>query len=331
MKPRRRSASALIVAVFVCLWCRLDPAGLLRRRLGDRTTASCRAAALGSAPKTSDLEALGRPLPAYMLRATGGVERRALQRWAKTLRWRCEIGDEAVLAQPHPKLGIIQEHYPTFVHLPDRDGHATYWELLGKLNETALRRAGVRPEDIVQHYIWSTLYMWDFIHRGDDIGVVTVIADLEGASLSFFTPTVMRLLKTVSRVLRTHFPNRESGIYMINAPVWCDKLFKIAQRVVSKSQIDKVHILTAGSATQTALRELVNHANLPSEYGGGGGPLGSAPLEIQKRMLASGVQSRPALTFETFRSQVGFFSQSLRERVADGVPELVRVPQVGAR
>ena len=32
----------------------------------------------------------------YVLKAAGGDERLALQRWMETLRWRCDIGDEEI-------------------------------------------------------------------------------------------------------------------------------------------------------------------------------------------------------------------------------------------
>merc|ERR1712118_335850 len=118
-------------------------------------------------------------LPRYMVKAVHGDENKALAMWMDTLQWRCDIDDEGLLARPHPNLARIAPHYPQYLHLPDRAGRLTYWELVGKLDQRAMAREGLTPGDIFNHYIWSTLYTWDIAAR-DDAHEVVVIADLEG-------------------------------------------------------------------------------------------------------------------------------------------------------
>lgn len=251
----------------------------------NRSSKSCKAAALGSRPSNASLAELGRPLPQYMLKATGGDERQALKRWAETLRWRCDIDDESLLARPHPMLERIAPHYPQFLHLPDRQGRLTYWELIGKIDQSALVREGLTEDDVVEHYIWSTLFTWD-IAADNDTHEVTIVVDMAGFGLSVLSPTVLRIFMRVAQLLRAHFPQREHGIFFINAPTWSEQAYRIVAPVVSKKQRAKVH-LTSENSSLLLLRDLIHPDNLPVEYGGTGPPLGSSPLELQKRRLAA--------------------------------------------
>mmetsp|Transcript_58229 Transcript_58229/g.160978 ORF Transcript_58229/g.160978 Transcript_58229/m.160978 type:complete len:316 (-) Transcript_58229:99-1046(-) len=251
----------------------------------NQSSASCRAAALGPVPGKDELAAIGRPLPRYMMKAAGGDEGTALRRWAETLRWRCDIGDQAILARPHPNLARISPHYPTFLHMPDREGRLTYWELIGEINQEALVCEGLNADDIVEHYIWSTLFTWDIAAR-DDAHEVTIIVDMAGFGLSTLTPTVLSIFMRVAKLLRKHFPQREHGIFFINAPSWSEQAYNMVAPLVSQKQRDKVRLLSADAST-ALLRSLIAPANLPVKYGGEGPPLGSSPLELQKRRLAA--------------------------------------------
>lgn len=251
----------------------------------NKSSPSCRAAALGPTPSKESLAALGRPLPRYMTKAADGDEKVALSRWAETLHWRCGIGDEALLARPHPNLARIAPHYPTFLHLPDREGRLTYWELIGAIDQQALKRKGLRPNDIVEHYIWSTLFTWDIAAK-DDAHEVTIIVDMAGLRLSTLTPTVLKIFMRVARLLRRHFPQREHGIFFINAPAWWEQAYGLVAPLVSQRQREKVRML-GPEASPALLTSLIDPASLPVAYGGHGPPLGSSPLEAEKRMLAA--------------------------------------------
>mmetsp|Transcript_46258 Transcript_46258/g.148525 ORF Transcript_46258/g.148525 Transcript_46258/m.148525 type:complete len:292 (-) Transcript_46258:45-920(-) len=287
-----RTLQLLLLAITVTLLSRLLPrqgprfwCSLLGRcDASATTTASCRAAALPT-PSREELEALGRPLPHYMIHAEGGDEGRALVRWMKTLKWRCEIGDESMLARPHPNLERISPHFPQFLHLPDRAGRLTYWELVGKLDERAMRKHGLKPDDLFQHYIWSTLFTWD-VAAGDDSQEVTVIADFADFRISVLTPTVLKVFMRVAKVLRSHFPSREHGIFVINAPPWIETAYKMVRPLISEAQREKVRVIHGREQSEAALRELIHPSNLPPDYGGTGPPLGTSPWELRKREMA---------------------------------------------
>lgn len=237
-------------------------------------------------PALEDLTALGRPLPAYMEKASNGNKRQALKRWVDTLKWRCDINDEERLRRPHPNLQRILPYYPHFLHLPDREGRLTYWERIGHIDQSGLIKEGLTRQDIVEHYVWSTLFTWDVAAR-DDKHEVTIVVDMAGFSLSILTPTVLSIFSQVARVLRRHFPSREHAIFFINAPSWVSKAFRIAGPLVSQAQRNKVRFVHGEERSRRLLERLIDPANLPPEYGGTGLPLGEAPLEVQKRELAA--------------------------------------------
>lgn len=258
-----------------------------RPRVRNESSASCRAHALGSKPSLDELAALGRPLPAYMLTAVNGDPKKALRRWVETLRWRCDIGDEEVFRHPNPLFERILPYYPTYLHLPDREGRLTYWELIGGIDQAAIERDHLTRDDIVANYIWSTLFTWDVAAR-DDKHEVTIVVDMTDFGLAHITPTVLSIFKRVANVLRTHFPCREYGTFFINAPAWWATCYRLVAPMVSQAQRNKVRVIHGKEASQELLHSLIDPANLPPEYGGTGPRLGAAPLEIQKRELALG-------------------------------------------
>jgi hypothetical protein len=220
-----------------------------------------------------------------MVKANKGDEGKALHQWSQTLRWRCDIGDEAMLSQPHPNLAKIAPYYPQFLHYPDREGRLTYWELIGKIDQRALMKQGLTVDDIVEHYIWNTLFTWD-IAASDDAAEVTIIIDMTDFSLSHLSPTVLGIFYRVAKLLRSHFPQREHGLYFINAPNWSAQAYDIMAPLVSQQQRDKVQFHSEGTSLGL-LRELIAPRHLPVAYGGTGPPLGSSPLERRKHRLAA--------------------------------------------
>jgi len=220
-----------------------------------------------------------------MLKAAKGDEVRALHQWSQTLQWRCDIGDQALLAQPHPNLDKIAPHYPQFLHFPDREGRLTYWELIGKIDQRALAAQGLSPDDIVEHYIWNTLFTWDVV-ASDDVTEVTIIVDMAGFRLSHLSPTVLSIFYRVANLLKRHFPQREHGIFFINAPDWSSQAYDTVAPLVSRQQREKVHMLSANNSLDV-LRTLLSPRSLPVAYGGTGPPLGSSPWEHKKRRLAA--------------------------------------------
>ena len=129
--------------------------------LSKNVSKSCQAAALGPAPNQEDLKKLDRALPTYMLKTTGWDEQMAMKRWTETLKWRCEIDDDKVVQRPNPDFFRIHPHYPTYLHLEDRGGRLTYWEILGEMDPDALAREGAHNS-----YHNPELYLANAVYLG---------------------------------------------------------------------------------------------------------------------------------------------------------------------
>ena len=196
---------------------------------------SCQAAALGSNPDRKELEALDRDIPRYVLKAAEGNERLALQRWAETLRWRCEIGDEDLFRRPNPNFFTIQKHYPTYLHLPDKRGRLTYWQRAGRLNPTGLLNEGMSPSLVRDDYVWQTLFAYDLWLKRDDRQEITIIVDMEGFSLSKITPTMLRIFSLSYSIIQKHFPDREHLVVVINAPEWWGAIWAFFKPLLRRS------------------------------------------------------------------------------------------------
>lgn len=152
----RGSSSWLVVLlVFTVIWPRSFMAGVPAP-----SSPSCQAAALGSNPDRRELDSLDRDIPRYVLKAAGGNERLAMQRWTETLRWRCQIGDEAMFEKPNPNYFVIQKHYPTYLHLPDKGGRLTYWQRAGRLNPSGLLKCRPRWSEMTIFGSRSLLMMF---------------------------------------------------------------------------------------------------------------------------------------------------------------------------
>lgn len=248
---------------------------------------SCQAGALGSNPDREELEALDRDIPRYVLKAAEGNERLALQRWAETLRWRCEIGDEDLFRRPNPNFFTIQKHYPTYLHLPDKRGRLTYWQRAGRLNPTGLLNEGMSPSLVRDDYVWQTLFAYDLWLKRDDRQEITIIVDMEGFSLSKITPTMLRIFSLSYSIIQKHFPDREHLVVVINAPEWWGAIWAFFKPLLPAKQQRKLRVSTSQKESFLTLQDILDRDSIPEEYGGSGVPLGSAPAEMMRRQYAS--------------------------------------------
>ncbi|CAE7463365.1 SFH1 [Symbiodinium natans] len=248
---------------------------------------SCQAAALGSNPGEDDLAKCKRSLPVYMLKAARGDRRQALQRWAQTLRWRCQIDDDGIVSRPNPNYFRIQPHYPTYLHLPDKEGRTTYWELLGRIDMAGLHREGITVDDIRENYVWQTLFTWDVWLKRDGAAEGTIIVDMQGFSLSMLTPRLIQMFVRTSSLIQRHFPEREHVLIVINAPEWWGRMYDLFGPLFPESQRQKLRVCVDKDKSLQTLTEFIDVRNIPRVYGGTGDPLGSAPADVLKRKLAA--------------------------------------------
>ena len=288
-RPERGSChvrSAFITVTFLVL--ALRPCIVCFSSLNASTSSrSCQAAALGPAPDNGELQKLDRPLPKYMLKATGWDERVAMNRWTETLKWRCEIDDDQVINEPNPDFFRIHPHYPTYLHLEDRAGRLTYWEILGEMDPDALAREGLTTAIITKNYIWQTLFTWDVWLKRDDGAEGTIIVDMDGFRLSKLTFSTVQLFSRTSAIIQRHFPEREHIVIVINAPAWWGRIYDLFSPLFSEKQRQKLRVCVGKELSTETLLEFIDAKHLPVKYGGSSGPLGSAPADVLKQRYAS--------------------------------------------
>lgn len=213
-------------------------------------------------------------------------KRLAMKRWVETLQWRCSIGDDDVMQKPNPLYFRIHPHYPTYLHLEDRAGRQTYWEILGQMDPRALAREGLRTEEITANYIWQTLFTWDVWLGGDDAAEGTIIVDMEGFRFSMLTLQVVQMFSTTSAIIQKHFPEREHVVVVINAPAWWGKIYNLFSPLFSEKQRQKLRVCVGKDSSLRTLREFIDVQNLPAKYGGSSKPLGEAPADVLKQEYA---------------------------------------------
>eukprot|EP00438_Fugacium_kawagutii_P005660 Skav227790 [mRNA] locus=scaffold948:25195:26085:+ [translate_table: standard] len=251
------------------------------------TSKSCQAAALGPDPDNETLKALDRALPKYMLKASGWNDQLAMKRWTETLQWRCEIDDDKVITKPNPLFFRIFPHYPTYLHLEDRAGRLTYWEILGQLDPEALRREGLTPSMITENYIWQTLFTWDVWLQRDDAAEGTIIVDMEGFRFSKLTLGTIHMFSRTSAIIQRHFPEREHIVIVVNAPAWWGRIYDLFSPLFSEKQRRKLRVCVDEKTSSETLLEFIDAKHLPVKYGGSSGPLGSAPADVLRQRYAS--------------------------------------------
>ena len=254
--------------------------------LSKNMSKSCQAAALGPAPNQKDLKKLDRALPTYMLKTTGWDEQMAMKRWTETLKWRCEIDDDKVVQRPNPDFFRIHPHYPTYLHLEDRGGRLTYWEILGEMDPDALARKGLTTPIITQNYIWQTLFTWDVWLKRNDTAEGTIIVDMEGFRFSKLTFATIQMFSRTSAIIQRHFPEREHIVIVINAPAWWGRIYDLFSPLFSEKQRRKLRVCVGQKWSAETLLEFIDAKHLPTKYGGFSGPLGSAPADVLKQRYA---------------------------------------------
>ena len=250
-------------------------------------TKSCQAAALGPNPNPRELRELDRALPQYMVDYCNGDARKAMNKWVETLKWRCEIDDEGIFAQPSPDFFTIQRHYPTFLHLPDKAGRMTYWVKVGDLNPPGLDKDGMTVERIRDDYLWQTLFTWDVWLKRDDKQYLTIVLDMEGFALSKITPKMMRVFAASYGAVQAHMPDRERLVIVVNAPEWWRTVWAVFKPFLPERQQERLRVSVGQEESINLLRELIPPKNLPKSYGGSGIELGKSPANVLRQKYAA--------------------------------------------
>mmetsp|Transcript_11909 Transcript_11909/g.35309 ORF Transcript_11909/g.35309 Transcript_11909/m.35309 type:complete len:303 (+) Transcript_11909:121-1029(+) len=230
-------------------------------------------------------------IPINFVRAEPTLER-ARARWRKTLAWRQREGVDAILTKPNANFYAVKHHYPHALHLPDREGHLTYWEMPGRLNMTGLRQCGVSPVDGYRHYVWHSEYTWQLAAPKEGAQAM-VLFDAGGFGWEQLSLELLDLIKRIVDFTNQHYPHRAARIVIVNTPSWYNTLYTMIKPIMSDVCEAKLVFLTAKEVRKGALLKWIAPANLPVEYGGKSKvPLGDSKYERSMRAYVDKINKR---------------------------------------
>ncbi|DAZ96283.1 TPA: hypothetical protein N0F65_008316, partial [Lagenidium giganteum] len=236
----------------------------------------------GQSPSSVDGSASaisGGPLPfsQRFIAAEKGDEEKGRQRFANTLEWRKENDIDHILVKPHPKFDTIKKYYPQYFHGRAKKGNPVYYERAGKIDLAGLKAEGLSIEDLLQHYMYITEYLWRVIEPNDSARSVTVL-DVSGIGMSDLGGEVMDFIKRASAFTGAHYPERSAHIFIINIPGWFSMVWRLVKPLIDPVTREKIHMLK-GSSILRELEEIIDSDQIPSDFGGRGCPLGEAQEE----------------------------------------------------
>ena len=102
------------------------------------------------------------------------------------------------------------------------------------------------------------------------------MSDLLGDTLIF--------LKNASQTAQNHYIERCNRVFIINVPLFFNLAWKVIAPLLSQRTRDKIKIL--GNKFKSELLNCISEENLPSEYGGRSGKLGTSNEEIEYKNYA---------------------------------------------
>ena len=218
---------------------------------------------------------------ARFIRATGGDEAKAQMRYDATEAWRKTNGIDALLSEPHPQFALIKQHYPHYYHGRGHRGEPVYYEIPAQINLKELKRNGVNLSDLLRHYALVTEFCWAKLERSQHgpQSQSLYVLDLEGIKLKDFVGDVVKFVKEAASFTSKHYPERSGGVYIINAPVFFNVIWKVVKPIVAPSTLEKIKVIRGKDKILAALKERIPMHQIPPEYGGRGLPLGHSEEE----------------------------------------------------
>lgn len=108
----------------------------------------------------------------------------ARRRWDITRHWRETEGVNNILREPQPHFQLIRSMYPHYHAGRGKEGHLIFWERPGDFQGAQLAGRGVKVEDMVRHWLFTTEYQWEVMLKGDPVAKSIAVIDVQGVSLS---------------------------------------------------------------------------------------------------------------------------------------------------
>ena len=193
----------------------------------------------------------------------------ARRRWDLTLAWREKESVDAILLEPQPYFEHIKRHYPHGVHRQAKNGNYVYIERPPKADLEGLFESneGVTMEAVLRHYVFITEFIWTELDPREDGQLVTIM-DVEGVGLYDLVGIALEFLTKASYIVQSHYVERQSKIFVLNAPYWFSTLWMVVSPFMSENTLQKVEILGDISEYGPRLQEVIDVESLPTIFGG---------------------------------------------------------------
>eukprot|EP00640_Fibrocapsa_japonica_P002048 CAMPEP_0113937386 /NCGR_PEP_ID=MMETSP1339-20121228/4008_1 /TAXON_ID=94617 /ORGANISM="Fibrocapsa japonica" /LENGTH=348 /DNA_ID=CAMNT_0000940117 /DNA_START=123 /DNA_END=1169 /DNA_ORIENTATION=- /assembly_acc=CAM_ASM_000762 len=221
------------------------------------------------------------PVPLRYLKSCKGDVEEAQKRWNTTVKWRKENGVDDVLQKAQPHFHTIKKWYPHFIHSRDREGHPVYYDKLGEIKVEKLQQNGVDVEELLEHFIFHSEYLWKVVEPDDNFLMVAV-EDVQGINAFSLQGVVFEFIKHVSKMFSDHYCERSYKTFIINAPGWFAWIFRVVAPLLDPKTTEKISIL---GTDLTEMHEAIGIENVPKEYGGLSVGLGYSEEEEELRCL----------------------------------------------
>lgn len=228
-------------------------------------------------------------IPNRYIRGCNNDMDEARRRWGITMDWRRDYDVEGILDEVQPYFHKIKECYPHFFHNRSKDGHPVYVERVGYIDKKRMADYNISVPALLRHYVFITEYMWKVIEPNEDTGASISIMDVENVGIKDLMGDTLEFLTQSSKVIQGHYVERCHRIFILNTPYFFNLVWKAVQPMVHENTRKKIRIL--GSSKEELL-ECIDASQLPPEYGGTGGPLGSSPIEKELSDFVDAIAAR---------------------------------------
>ena len=173
----------------------------------------------------------------------------------------------------YPEEADVRRAMPQGFHKVDRRGRPVQYQLLGRADAEQLMRATTLER----------LLEWN-VHRaehtirvkyprcakvaGRPVGQSIVVIDLAGATMSQFSGEVRQYLQQYFQTLGNNFPGNLARVLVLNTPMFFQPVWSVVKRFLPPSDGERITLLGGPSQYEPVLRELIEPASLPRQYGG---------------------------------------------------------------
>lgn len=206
-------------------------------------------------------------IPQRFIDGCDGDLKEARRRWDITRHWREVEGVNAILDEPQPHFTLIKNMYPHYHCGRGKEGHVVFYERPGDFQATQLTARGIKTDQLVRHWLFTTEYQWQVMCGGDETAKGISVIDINGVGMGDLAGENMNYLKKTIAYANAHYPERSHVIFIVNAPYFFSLLWKMVKPMVHENTQKKVRILSTKD-TLKGLQEHIPIESIPEYYGG---------------------------------------------------------------